>query len=1104
MIWIMIFSAAPLNGFLDLDLPSFTPLKAKAATMGYYFYDIVNFEAVITGVESGISGDIVIPSTLGGYPVTKIDFGAFQYCNITGVTIPGSIANIDRGAFFHCEKLKKVILKNGVKSIGTQMFDGCTSLQTITIPKSVININGSAFNGCSSLVTIYYEGTLADWCNIAFDSSWIDPQLYPDKLYINGILLSGELVIPNGIKEINNAFMGYSRITGLKIPDSALSIDEGAFSYCGELENVVIGNGVTSIGSTAFYDCKKIKNVIIGNNVEQIGKGAFFGCKSLTNMSIPDNVKTIENGAFENCENLASVRLSENLTEIKDSVFYGCTSLDNVNIPNKVLSIGYRAFSRCANLSKIYFPDTLARIDDGAFSNCTSLEKVIIPDSVKTIGEYAFYKCSSLSSIKLSPYLLQIGERAFGDCVSLKEIIIPDSVTNLGGDVFRDCYGLEKITLSQNLTYIKLDTFRSCIGLQNIIIPESVTVFEYNAFYGCSNLKTITFSKAINTIEDYAFYYCKNLTDVYYSGSEEDWKAISIGEYNECLTNATIHFNISSPDIPDTPSNPDASYYTVYGRAFDVNLDYFAETLDSSCYSPELANVMAAFSKAVYSESDVLTAYDSFGFTSASVYDYGGYNSHTCGYALSFKKSNYSDDIIFLISVRGSTTVEDWIGNFELATFEQGKHIGFAYPANRIYNNIQSIISDFNMNGNIKFFITGHSRGGAVANLLSVKLMENGIDSSNIYNYNFACPDVACKVKFPIYNNIFNLCNREDIVPFIPGVAASALTTPGTSWGKFGKTYWFTKDAPDTINPFADHDMELYLEFFDQQLELSDWGKSFEDKIDDFVHTTIGWVTKVLCPVDVIITDKSGKQIASVINGEVNYYDSQVGDIIIFTDGDKKVVFIKGDKEFNINLVGTDVGDMTYSVEKYNVQREEILESKTFTNVKLEKGKQMYSPVNNAESVKDIELYVVKEENEKKIITHTVDVNGNETEIYRENVKEIKIIKPSTTTINYGDTLVLRLAENDIPEGYSVEWYILLGTGVSAYKNDTGTECRVTSVSNGSATFVAVLVDQNGKAVTDENGNEINHSITITSKAGLFQRLISFFKNLFGINRIIY
>ena len=565
------------------------------------------------------------------------------------------------------------------------------------------------------------------------------------------------------------------------------------------------------------------------------------------------------------------------------------------------------------------------------------------------------------------------------------------------------------------------------------------------------------------------------------------------------LIKLNTSLDIPKPDIPEIPVN-----YTVMGRDFDNNLDYFAKNVSSSSYNPVLANIMAAFSKAVYSESDVLTAYDSFGFTSASVYDYGGYNSHTCGYALSFKKSNYSDDIIFLISVRGSTTVEDWIGNFELATFEQGKHIGFAYPANRIYNNIQSIISDFNMNGNIKFFITGHSRGGAVANLLSVKLMENGIDSSNIYNYNFACPDVACKIKFPTYNNIYNLCNREDIVPFIPGVAASALTTPGTSWGKFGKTYWFTKDAPDTINPFADHDMELYLEFFDQQLELSDWGKSFEDKIDDFVHTTIGWVTKVLCPVDVIITDKSGKQIASVINGEVNYYDSQVGDIIIFTDGDKKVVFIKGDKEFNINLVGTDVGDMTYSVEKYNVQREEILESKTFTNVKLEKGKQMYSPVNNAESVKDIELYVVKEENGKKIITHTVDVNGNETESYWRNVEKIKIIKPSTTTINYGDTLVLRLAENNIPEGYSVEWYILLGTGVSAYKNDTGTECRVTSVSNGSATFVAVLVDQNGKAVTDENGNEINHSITITSKAGLFQRLISFFKNLFGINRIIY
>lgn len=563
----------------------------------------------------------------------------------------------------------------------------------------------------------------------------------------------------------------------------------------------------------------------------------------------------------------------------------------------------------------------------------------------------------------------------------------------------------------------------------------------------------------------------------------------------------------SELEIPELESPTVPTSYFISDREFDKNLDYYAKNLNSTNYNPVLSNMMAALSKAVYTGDDIVSACRSLDFSDYAVYDYyGTYNPHTCGYALAFKKSDCSDDIICLVSVRGSQGLDynaDWIGNFEIATDDE-KHIGFSYPANRIYENIRNYIKSNNITGTVKYFITGHSRGAAVANLLSIKLMENGVSASNIYDYNFACPDVACKVNFPSYNNIFNLCNREDVVPFIPGNICSAFTTPGTSWSKFGKTYWFTKDAPDTINPFADHDMDLYLEFFDQQLNPSEWGYSFADKLDDAVHFAIGWITKVFCPVDVAITDENGNMIASVINGEINYYDSQVGNVIIFTDGDKKIIYTNGDKNFNVILIGADNGEMTYSVEKYNVQAEKVIESKTFTNVKLEKDKLMFSSVNTTVPADDIELFVMGEDNGKIVITHTVDVNGNETESYWRNIKKIQISTPSTTTINYGETLVLTLENAEIPEGYSVEWYILLGSGVSAYKNETGTECRVTSIANGSATFAAVLVDENGKAVTDENGNEINAVITITSRAGFWQKLVSFFKNLFGINRIIY
>ena len=121
-----------------------------------------------------------------------------------------------------------------------------------------------------------------------------------------------------------------------------------------------------------------------------------------------------------------------------------------------------------------------------------------------------------------------------------------------------------------------------------------------------------------------------------------------------------------------------------------------------------------------------------------------------------------------------------------------------------------------------------------------------------------------------------------------------------------------------------------------------------------------------------------------------------------------------------------------------------------------------------------------------------------------ENAKINLLIKtPSTTTVNYGETLVLQLEEFELPEGYAVEW-IVDGSGFSKAVSEDGTECRLTSTANGTATVTAKIVDENGEAVLDGDGNEISDSITLTSKAGFFQKLISFFKNLFGINRDIY
>lgn len=114
----------------------------------------------------------------------------------------------------------------------------------------------------------------------------------------------------------------------------------------------------------------------------------------------------------------------------------------------------------------------------------------------------------------------------------------------------------------------------------------------------------------------------------------------------------------------------------------------------------------------------------------------------------------------------------------------------------------------------------------------------------------------------------------------------------------------------------------------------------------------------------------------------------------------------------------------------------------------------------------------------------------------------LKIEKPSVDKINYGDTLILHANITEKPETATVEWSVE-GTGVEIEPSEDGMTCAVTSAGNGDVIVKAKLVDENGKDIIDEDGNCIETSRKLVSKAGFFQKLISFFKNLFGSNRII-
>ncbi|MCD8004098.1 MAG: leucine-rich repeat protein, partial [Oscillospiraceae bacterium] len=169
-----------------------------------------------------------------------------------------------------------------------------------------------------------------------------------------------------------------------------------------------------------------------------------------------------------------------------------------------------------------------------------------IPDSVTSISDYAFYSCTGLTSVTIPDSVTSIGTWAFAN-TGLVSVTIPDGVTSVGNTAFYRCHNLINVTIPDSVTCIDKWTFAQCTSLGNITIPDGVESIKEYAFYGTA-LTAVVIPTSVTTIGDYAFESCSNLTDVYYSGTEEEWADITIGSSgNSYFANAAIHYSSTGP-----------------------------------------------------------------------------------------------------------------------------------------------------------------------------------------------------------------------------------------------------------------------------------------------------------------------------------------------------------------------------------------------------------------------------------------------------------------------------------------------------------------------------------------------------------------------------
>ena len=179
-------------------------------------------------------------------------------------------------------------------------------------------------------------------------------------------------------------------------------------------------------------------------------------------------------------------------------------------------------------------------------------EKVVVPEEidgivVTSIGACAFYDFGNITEVTLPTSVTKINSQAFSYCRNMESITISNNVTYIGYAAFEECKSLTSINIPAGVTRIETSTFEGCKNLTSINIPSSVTSIRGCAFDSCESLANITIPISVTSIGEAAFARCESLKDVYYAGSQEQWKEIAIGKENKPLLSATIHYGTASP-----------------------------------------------------------------------------------------------------------------------------------------------------------------------------------------------------------------------------------------------------------------------------------------------------------------------------------------------------------------------------------------------------------------------------------------------------------------------------------------------------------------------------------------------------------------------------
>ena len=173
----------------------------------------------------------------------------------------------------HSASVKKLVVEDGITSIGNDAFSDCESLVSAELAEGITSIGDGAFTGCYDLEKINIPNSVTSIGYDAFDSCWTLPSLE----------------LPSGLSKLESSAVSLTAFKELTVPHGVKVVDSYLAAYNDNLTTVTLEEGVEEIWHRAFWGCEKLNNITIPRSVKKIEEEAFLECTSLKSVTISKN-----------------------------------------------------------------------------------------------------------------------------------------------------------------------------------------------------------------------------------------------------------------------------------------------------------------------------------------------------------------------------------------------------------------------------------------------------------------------------------------------------------------------------------------------------------------------------------------------------------------------------------------------------------------------------------------------------------------------------------------------------------------------------------------------------------------------------------------------